>query len=64
MAKIDSRIKDHRDDTKSCIYLKEEIERLLRWGFLTKYVNNEIGKEKVVDHPPPRVEVINVIIDE
>lgn len=27
--------------------MKEEIKRLLKWEFLTKYVRNDCGKEKV-----------------
>lgn len=47
---------------KNFIYFKDEIECILRRRFLNKYVKNDQGKEKVNDHPPPRVEVINMII--
>lgn len=47
---------------QNCIHLKEEIEHLLKPGFLTKYVRNDRGKKKVDDHSPPMAGVINAII--
>ncbi|XP_022856078.1 uncharacterized protein LOC111377245 [Olea europaea var. sylvestris] len=54
--------KDHGHDTEECLQLKEEIEHLLRWGLLAKYVKNDKGKERLKDRPPPRAGVINIII--
>ncbi|XP_022865324.1 uncharacterized protein LOC111385183 [Olea europaea var. sylvestris] len=53
--------RDHGHDTEECIHLKEEIERQLKRGLLTKYVKNDRGKQKVDDRAPPRVRVIIVI---
>ncbi|XP_022891764.1 uncharacterized protein LOC111406607 [Olea europaea var. sylvestris] len=54
--------RDHGHDTKECLQLKEEIERLLRWGLLARYVKNDKGKQRLKGLPPPRVGVINMII--
>ncbi|XP_022851074.1 uncharacterized protein LOC111372885 [Olea europaea var. sylvestris] len=54
--------KDHGHDTEECLQLKEEIEPLLRRGLLAKYVKDYRRKKKMED-PPPRAEVINMIIE-
>ncbi|KAL2480161.1 Uncharacterized protein Adt_33127 [Abeliophyllum distichum] len=56
--------RDHGHDTENCFQLKEELERLLRRGFLARYMKNDRGKEMAVEsptNPPPRAGVINVI---
>ncbi|XP_022853880.1 uncharacterized protein LOC111375311 [Olea europaea var. sylvestris] len=53
--------KDHGHDTEECMQLKEEIERLLRRGLLSKYVKDNRGKQKMENCPPHRVGVINMI---
>ncbi|KAL2470160.1 Ribonuclease H [Abeliophyllum distichum] len=56
--------RDHGHDTENCFQLKEELERLLKRGFLARYMKNDRGKEMAVKsptNPPPRAGVINVI---
>lgn len=53
----------HRDqghDVEECIHLKE-INCLLKWMLLTKYVKNDRGKKNVDNCPSSRACVINVI---
>ncbi|XP_022897449.1 uncharacterized protein LOC111411120 [Olea europaea var. sylvestris] len=54
--------RDHGHDTEECRQLKEEIERQLRQGLLAKYVKNDKGRQRAEGIPPPRAEVINMII--
>lgn len=56
--------RDHGHGRENCIYLKEEIKRLRRQGFVAKYMKKDQGKEKVDDRPLPRVRVINMIVEE
>ncbi|KAL2485520.1 Uncharacterized protein Adt_30276 [Abeliophyllum distichum] len=56
--------RDHGHDTESCFQLKEELERLLKRGFLAKCVKHNRGKEIAMESPtntPPRAGVMNVI---
>ncbi|KAL2506156.1 Ribonuclease H [Abeliophyllum distichum] len=54
----------HRDngrDTENCFQLKEELERLLKRGFLARYMKNDRGKEMAVKsptNPPPRARAV------
>ncbi|KAL2491928.1 RNA-directed DNA polymerase [Abeliophyllum distichum] len=57
--------RDHGHDTEDCHQLKEEIERLIKRGHLSKFVKADKEKGKEAEYrqqPPPRVGVINVIV--
>ncbi|KAL2466277.1 RT RNaseH 2 domain-containing protein [Abeliophyllum distichum] len=56
--------RDHRHDTKSCFQLKKELEKLLKMGFLDRYVKNDRGKERADKLPtnhPSWERVTNII---
>ncbi|KAL2498026.1 Uncharacterized protein Adt_23576 [Abeliophyllum distichum] len=57
--------RDHGHDTKDCQQLKEEIERLIKRGQLSKFVKIDKEKEKEAEYrqqPLHRAGVINVIV--
>ncbi|KAL2534459.1 Uncharacterized protein Adt_07810 [Abeliophyllum distichum] len=57
--------RDHGHDTDDCQQLKEEIERLIKRGQLSKFVKADKEKGKEAEYhqqPPPRAGVINVIV--
>ncbi|KAL2512312.1 Ribonuclease H [Abeliophyllum distichum] len=57
--------RDHGHDTEDCQQLKEEIERLIKRGQLSKFVKADKEKGKEAEYrqqPPPRAGVINVIV--
>ncbi|KAL2513134.1 Ribonuclease H [Abeliophyllum distichum] len=57
--------RDHRHGTEDFQQLKEEIERLIKRGQLSKFVKADKEKGKEAEYrqqPPPRAGVINVIV--